>query len=41
MSTGPVTKSGKVLVDVAVREGKLDILKYLVNEQGVVINCES
>ena len=36
--TGPATKSGNALIEVAVQEGKLDMIKYLVTEQGVTIN---
>ena len=35
MLTGPVTKSGNTPIEVAVHKGKLEVIKYLVTEQGV------
>ena len=39
-STGLATQSGNTLTEIAVHEGKLDVIKYLVNEQGVNVNGE-
>ena len=41
MLTGPVTKSGKTPIEIAVHKGKLEVIKYLVTEQGVDVNGES
>ena len=38
--TGLATKSGNTLTEIAVKEGKLDVIKYLAAEQGVTINGE-
>ena len=37
MLTGPITKSGITLIEIAVHKGKLEVIKYLVTEQGVDI----
>ena len=39
-TTAPVTKSGDSMLVLSVREGKLDIIKYFVSEQGVDVNGE-
>ena len=38
LTAAPVTKSGDTVLGLAVREGKLDIIKYLVTECSVSVN---
>ena len=38
LATGPVTRNGETLLGLAVREGKLEIIKYLVTMQSVDVN---
>ena len=38
LTTAPVTKSGDTIMELAVREGQLDIIKYLVAECSVNVN---
>ena len=38
--TGLATKCGNLLIEIAVYKGKLDVIRYLVTEQGVNINGE-
>ena len=40
LTTAPVTQSGDSMLVLSVREGKLDVIKYFVSEQGVDINGE-
>ena len=39
-TTAPVTKSGDTMLGLAVCEGQLDIIKYLVTECSVSVNGE-
>ena len=41
MTTGPVTRSGDSLLGVAVREGSVVVINYLVTEHSVDIKGES
>ena len=40
LTTAPVTKSGDSILVLSVREGKLDVIKYFVSEQGVSVHGE-
>ena len=40
LTTVPVTKSGDTMLELAVHEGQLDIIKHLVTEYSVSVNGE-